>query len=181
MPCAARAEAVVDRGAERSGLQRAGLDQLEQLRLVVGAGVDRDDRLDPEGAHVLDVLGQVRHPDLDLGRHRREIRLLAPVAAAVMAQRPHRRDDHDDVRPEAADAADDVHELLHPEVGREARLRDHELAELERDPVGDDRVVAVGDVRERARVHEAELPLERLHDVRLDRVLQQHGHRARPP
>ena len=77
-----------------------------------------------------------------------------------------------------ADAADDVHELLHPEVGREARLRDHELAELEGDPVGDDRVVAVGDVRERPRVHEAELPLERLDDVRLDRVLEQHRHRA---
>ena len=95
-----------------------------------------------------------------------------------MAQRPHRRDDHDDVRPQAADAADDVHELLHPEVGGEARLGDHELAELERDPVGDDRVVAVGDVRERARVHEAELALERLDDVRLERVLEQHRHRA---
>ena len=34
-------------------------------------------------------------------------------------------------------------------------------------------------VRERTGVHEAQLPLERLHDVRLDRVLQQHGHRAR--
>ena len=131
MPCAALAEAVVDRGAERSRLERAGLDQLEQLRLVVGAGVDRDDRLDPEGADVLDVLGEVRHPDLDLGGHRREILLLAPVAAAVMAQRPHRRDDHDDVRPQLADAADDVHELLHPEIGGEARLGDHELAQLE--------------------------------------------------
>ncbi len=33
------------------------------------------------------------------------------------------------------------------------------------------------DVRERACVHEADLTLERLHDVRLDRVLEEHGHR----
>ena len=132
------AEAVVDRGAERTGLERARLDQLEQLGLVVGARVDRDDRLDPERADVLDVLREVRHARLDLGRHLRQLGLLAPVAAAVVAERAHGRDDHDDVRLEAADAADDVHELLHPEVGGEARLGDHELAQLERDPVGDD-------------------------------------------
>ena len=99
----------------------------------------------------------------------------------MVPQRPNRRDDHDDVRPQATDAADDVHELLHPEVGGEARLGDQELTQLETDPVGDDRVVAVRDVRERAGVHEAELALERLHDVRLQRVLQQHRHRAGRP
>ena len=35
------------------------------------------------------------------------------------------------------------------------------------------------DVRERAGVHEAELPFERLDDVRLQRVLEEHGHRTR--
>ena len=61
----------------------------------------------------------------------------------------------------------------------EARLGDDVVAELERDPVGDERVVPVRDVRERAAVDERGLPLERLHEVRLDRVLQEHGHRAR--
>jgi hypothetical protein len=37
----------------------------------------------------------------------------------------------------------------------------------------------VGDVRERAAVHQARLALERLDQVRLERVLEQHGHGAR--
>ena len=53
------------------------------------------------------------------------------------------------------------------------------LAELEPDAVGDERVVAVRDVRERPAVDERGLALERLHEVRLDRVLQDDGHRAR--
>ena len=120
-------------------------------------------------------------PGLDLGAHLRQVRLRLVVPAAVVPERAHRRDDHDDVRLETADAADDVHELLHAEVGGEARLGDEVLAELEADAVGDDRVVAVRDVRERARVHEAELALERLDDVRLDRLLEEDGHRRRPP
>jgi hypothetical protein len=39
----------------------------------------------------------------------------------------------------------------------------------------------VGDVRERAAVHEARLTLERLDEVGLQRVLEQYGHRARGP
>ena len=55
------------------------------------------------------------------------------------------------------------------------------LAELQPDAVGDERVVAVGDVRERPAVDERRLALERLHEVRLDRVLEDDGHRARRP
>ena len=49
---------------------------------------------------------------------------------------------------------------------------------LSADEVGDERVVAVGDVREGAAVDERRLTLERLDEVRLQRVLEQHGHRA---
>ncbi len=80
---------------------------------------------------------------------------------------------------QAAEAADDVEELLHPHVRAEARLGHDVVAELHADAVGDERVVAVGDVRERAAVHQARLALERLDQVRLDRVLEQHRHRAR--
>ena len=52
------------------------------------------------------------------------------------------------------------------------------VAQLAAGQVGDDRAVAVGDVAERADVHEAGLALERLDQVRLERVLQEHGHRA---
>ena len=99
--------------------------------------------------------------------------------AAVVLQRLHRRDEDDRARREVADAADDVHELLHAHVGAEAGLGDDDVAELQRDAVGDERVVAVRDVRERPAVHERGLALERLHEVRLDRLLQEDGHRAR--
>ena len=46
------------------------------------------------------------------------------------------------------------------------------------DEVGDERVVAVGDVGERPAVDEGALALQRLHEVRLDRVLEEDGHRA---
>ena len=98
--------------------------------------------------------------------------------AAVVLDRAHRGDEHDRARRQPAEAADDVEELLHPHVGAEARLGDHVVAELHPDQVGDQRVVAVRDVRERAAVHQARLALERLDQVRLDRVLEQHGHRA---
>ena len=52
------------------------------------------------------------------------------------------------------------------------------LAQLERDAVGDERVVAVRDVRERPAVDERRLPLERLHEVRLDRLLEDDRERA---
>ena len=90
----------------------------------------------------------------------------------------HRGDEDDRARREVADAADDVHELLHPHVRAESGLGDDDVAELQRDPVGDERVVAVGDVRERPAVDERGLALERLHEVRLDRLLEQDGHRA---
>jgi aspartate-semialdehyde dehydrogenase len=52
--------------ADHAKVIEAQRRRLEQLRLVVGAGVDRDNRLDPEGAHVFDVLREIRHSRLDL-------------------------------------------------------------------------------------------------------------------
>ena len=142
--------------------------------LLVGVGreaVDRDDGVQPELADGREVADEVRGAGLD--------RLRAAVGvAAVVLERLHRRDEHDRARREVADAADDVHELLHAHVGAEAGLGDDHVAELERDAVGDERVVAVRDVRERAAVDERRLALERLHEVRLERLLEEHGHRA---
>ena len=61
------------------------------------------------------------------------------------------------------------------------RLGHDVLAELQRDAIGDERVVAVRDVRERSAVDEGRLTLECLHEVRLDRVLEDDGHALRRP
>ena len=68
---------------------------------------------------------------------------------------------------ESAGAADDVAEFLEAEVAGEARLGDDVVGQLERDAVGEDRVVAVRDVAERSGVDQHRLALERLHEVRL--------------
>ena len=97
----------------------------------------------------------------------------------MVLERPDGGDEDDRARAEPACAADDVEELLHAHVGAEPALGDDVVAELQRHEVGDERVVAVRDVRERAAVDERRLALERLHEIRLDRVLEQDGHRAR--
>ncbi len=170
-PGAAGAEAVVD-GGQGAGLAGQALHERELLGGVLGPLVDGDDRLDAELADVLDVLREVLAAGLDQPHRLGRGLGLRQAAAAVHAERAHGRDDDHRVRAQVAGAADDVHELLHAQVGREAGLRDQVLAELQAEPVGDDRVVAVRDVGERGAVHQARLALEGLDQVRLDRVLE---------
>ncbi len=96
-----------------------------------------------------------------------------------MLDRARAHHQHGRARGQPARRADDVEELLEPHVGAEPGLGHHHVGEFERDPVGDQRVVAVRDVRERAAVHQARLALERLDQVRLHRFLEQYRHRAR--
>ncbi len=119
----------------------------------------------PEPVDDPDVAGEV--PGADLDRVRATVRV-----AGVMLERAHRRDENDRIGSQVADAAGDVEELLHPHVRREPGLRDDVVAELERDPVGDEGVVAVCDVREGTAVDERGLALQRLDEVRLDRLLE---------
>jgi hypothetical protein len=109
-------------------------------------------------------------------------RFAAPISIAVrvarvVLERLDRRDDHDGVGPKLSRAADDMEELLHAHVGAEAALGDDVVAELQRNAVGDERAVAVRDVRERAAMDERRLSLQCLDEVRLDRLLQEDGHR----
>ena len=153
-------------------LEGQGPDPLDLLLRITGETVDRHDRLQPEVAHDPEVPSQVGRSHLDRADP-------ALGLARVMLERLDRGDENDRVGTQLARATDDVEELLHAHVGAEATLRDDVVAELQRDPVGDQRVVAVRDVRERPAVNERGLSFERLHEVRLDRLLQQDGHRSR--
>ena len=97
---------------------------------------------------------------------------------AVHLERPDRGDDDGRIGRQAGRAALDVEELLGAHVGAEAGLGADDVVRRERQAVGDDRVVAVGDVGERPGVDERRPALERLEQVRLDGVAQQDGHRA---
>ena len=161
---------VVDRGAERAVLEREGREGLELERRVAGKLVHRDDGVEAELLHDPQVRGEVLRSALE----RREA---AVRVAAVPLQGLRGRDEHDRVGRKTARPADDVDELLEAEVAPEAPLGDDVVRELEPDEIADERAVAVRDVRERPGVHEGRLALERLHEVRLDRVFQEDGHR----
>ena len=105
----------------------------------------------------------------------------ALVGAALHLERPHGRDQHRRLGIESADAALDVEELLGAEVRTEARFGDDDVAEREAGARREDAVAAVRDVAERTGVHDRRAALERLHEIRSDRVLEQHRHRARRP
>ena len=125
---------------------------------------------------VLHVLQQVRQARLQ----RLEV-LLGEVGlghAAVVLQRAHRGDDHHRVGLKTGEAALDVEELLRAQIGAEAGLGHAVVAERHGHARGHDGVAAVGDVGERAAVHESRGALERLHEVRLQSVLQKRGHGA---
>ncbi len=165
-PIAALLERLVELGGVRAVLQREAPHGLQLLVRVAGEAVDGDDGLQPELRHDVEVPREVRCAALDRGD-------AAVGLAAVVLERPHGGDEHDRARAEPTRAADDVEELLHAHVGAEPALGDDVVTELQRHEVGDERVVAVRDVRERAAVDERGLPLERLHEVRLEGVLEQ--------
>ena len=101
-----------------------------------------------------------------------------PFDAAMHLERAHRCHDHNRVGLETRLAALDVEELLGAEIGPEARLGHHIVGELERRAGRDHAVAAMRDIGERAAMDERRVAFQRLHEVRLQRVLQQHGHRA---
>ena len=96
-----------------------------------------------------------------------------------MLERAHRRHDDDGRGPQARLAALDIEELLRAQVRAEAGLGHAVVAQLHRHARRHDGVAAVGDVRKRAAVDERRGALQRLHEVRLERVLEQRGHGAR--
>jgi hypothetical protein len=104
----------------------------------------------------------------------RDVEIAAVKLAGADGGHDHRR-----VGLEAAGRALDVHELLEAEVGAEAAFGDHVVGAADRDPVGDDRAVPMGDVPEGPRVDEGRGILDRLEQVRLEGVADEDGHRAR--
>ena len=101
------------------------------------------------------------------GFERLEVLLLEVLLldAAVHLERADGGDQHRAVGREPGLAALDVEELLAAEIGAEARLGHHVVAELERGRGRQHRVAAVRDVGERAAMDEGGRAFERLHQI----------------
>ena len=139
--------------------------------------VDGHHRRHAELLHVLDVAAEIGAALLHrLDVFRAEVLLLD---AAIHLHRPHGGHDHRRRRLQPGLAALDVEELFRPEIGAEAGFGDDIVGKLQRRRGGDHRIAAMRDVGERAAMHEGRIVLQRLHQVRLHRVLEQHGHGAR--
>ena len=98
--------------------------------------------------------------------------------AAVHLHGAHGRDDDGSRRLQTGLAAFDVEELFGAEVGAEAGFGHHIVGELQRGRGGDHRIAAMRDVGERAAMHEGRIVLQRLHEIGLHGVLEQHRHGA---
>ena len=146
-------------------------DGVELLLGVVRETVDRDDGVEAELLDDPQVRGQVLRSPL-------ERRQASVEVAAVPLQRPRRGDEDDGVGCQPARTADDVDELLEAEIAAEAAFGDDVVGELQPDEIGDERAVAVRDVRKGPSVDERRLAFERLHEIGLERVLEENGHRA---
>jgi len=72
----------------------------------------------------------------------------------------------------------DVDELLGAEIGAEAGFGDDVIGELQRRCGRDHRVAAMGDVGKRPTMDKDRVVLDRLHQIRRQRILQQRGHRS---
>ena len=113
-------EAVVQLCRVGARLERQLPDRVELGLSVAREPVHGHDGVQTEARDVREMPLEVGCSGLD--------RLEAAVrVAAVVLQRPHGRNEHDGSRPQAADAADDVEELLHAHVRPEAALRDDVL------------------------------------------------------
>ena len=87
-------------------------------------------------------------------------------------------DQHHDAGLELAFPRDDIKKFFHAEIGGKTRLRDDIIGKLERHERRNHAVVAMRNIRERTRVNKYRLALQRLHEIGLDGIFQQHRHRA---
>ena len=147
------------------------------FRVCVGDEfVDRDNSRNAELVDVLDVALQVVATFRDSGGVLSLQIILGDTA--VHLQSADRRDDDDGGRCDAGLAALDVEEFLGAEVGTEAGFRHHVIGKLQSRFRRQHRIATMRDVGERPAVDEDGIVLERLHEVRRQRILQQNRHGA---
>ena len=99
--------------------------------------------------------------------------------SAVHFERADGRDEHRRRRLKAGLAALDVEKFLGAEIRAEASFSDNVIGEFERRSRRHHGIATVGDVGEGAPVHQRGRSFERLHEIGLERLLEERRHGAR--
>ncbi len=177
-------EPVLGHRAECAVRLRDPADAGDFRRGVGVEAVNADHGADPAFQDRFDMCNQVRAPFLD------QAQVLLGVSdiergprldggtAAVHLERPDGGDNHHGVGPESREAALEIPELLEADIRAESAFRDVVIGQFRADQVGDDRVLADGDIGEGTGVDEHGLPLDGLEQGGVERVHHPGGHRA---
>ena len=157
-------------------LDDIGLERIDFSVGIAGEMIHRDHNRHAEGFQILDMPSQIGAASL----HRGDIlgAEIGPRHPAIHLHRAHRGDKDNDARRDAGLAAFDVHEFLGSEIGPEAGLGHHIIRQFQGRLRRNHRVAAMRDVGERAAMDKGRVVFQRLHQIRLQRLRQQHRHRA---
>ena len=89
-----------------------------------------------------------------------------------------RGDYHHGMGTEPGKPALDIEEFFGPQIGTKPGFRNAVIPQLQGQLRGPDRIASMGDIGKRPAVHDNRGPFDRLHQVRVDSVLEQGSHRA---
>ncbi len=180
--CAAFHPVTGDNGVFSASLDCEFANQFDFSECIILEAVDGHDHGDAEALGVLNVGLQIRHTGFE------QLEVLFGVfgsqwgasfdcwTAAVHLERAHGSNQYHTVGDQAGVAAFDVEEFFHADVSAETGLCDYIIGQLESNSVGNDRTVAVRDIRERSGVYESRGAFQSLHQGGHDRVLHQDSH-----
>ena len=147
----------------------------------LGVGVGRV-AVDSHG-HRDAELGQVPHVPLEVGATFAEcFDILGPQIGlrdtALHLERLDRCDENDGVRRQPPFTTLDIEEFLGPQIGAKSGFRDDVVSQLKPRLRRHQRIAAVRDIGKRPAVHQARVVFHCLHQIRLQRILEQRRHGA---
>ena len=152
------------------------LDQGQFLRPVIREAIDGHHHWHPILLQVFHMGGQVAKPR----RHGRGIRGAAAflIAAAIVAQRPHRHHQHRRRRGKPRGRALNIKEFFGAKITAEAGFRYGVIGQSKCQPGSPHRIAAMGNIGKRAAMHQTGSMLQSLHQVRAQGLPQQGCHGA---
>src|SRR4029077_3411462 len=171
-----------DRGIHRPNLSGPLSNPFQLSHRIIDERIDRHHHGHPMGFHVRNVLLQVRKTFCQCllirpGKpYRKRGSNLDRSSATVKLECAKRSYHHGRCWLESREATLDVEKFLRPEITPESSLRNDIVCTSQCDGIGKNRTIPVGDITERTRMHERRGSLQRLNQIRQQRISKQYCH-----